>query len=916
LLYIILCHSLSARSQPVPDPIAERYADKDTTNIQLRKYTVLYLVKFREFPGKSLGTYGVIRSLSPLHFILKRTNFDSTLQSIVSYQYVANNNWKASTNILNKLSAADSLTIQITATQVPQLCTILKRINHAWIVRIAAKDWDTFIQQPTVTFADLPRKASTESRVNSLDISANAINRAQLAYPNITGANITVSLKEDLFDTTDIDIAGRYIYNPQASASIASHATIMATMIAGAGNSGEKGLGAASHATLCPADFNYSLLPEDSNYIRAYHVSIQNHSYGTGIENYYGTEAMAFDEQVYESDTLLHVFSSGNIGTDGDSAGLYQGLNGYANLSGNFKQAKNILVIGATDDSLHVPALSSKGPAYDGRVKPELVAYGIDGTSGAAALTSGITALLQDAYKQQYNTAPSAALVKALLINSATTVNNRPLSYSSGYGSIHAFYALHDLQHKQFMQGNSNGDFTIQVPEGMQSLKVTLCWNDPPANANAANALINDLDLTVTDAQGNTYLPWVLSAIPVADSLAAAPHRARDSLNNTEQVSISTPPEGTLHIHVAAKHLNTPSQAFYIAYSFQAKQHFEWQSPAPKQVILAGSSVPFPLRWETNLNGKGDIQVSFDKGSSWLTIASQVNTATSLFYWSIPDTFTTALFKYITPDTSFISDTVYLSPRLTLQTGYDCGESAMIFWNNRATAYQVYHMGDEYLLPYTQTVDTFLTISSPAITSPYYVVSPIHPDGWTGLKSYATNYQLQGTGCYIKNLLADITTDNNVALTLMLGTTYQLQKFYWERLSGNSYISLDTAMVNNSTTYMYEDKTAPEGLLYYRIRFLTTAGQVIYSDPVSINMLRQHDYMVFPNPVSSTLNVISKSLNTMQVQLFDMGGKRVYETSILGTQSTLSLNGLAAGIYICVIFDNGKKVFSTKVVKL
>ena len=57
--------------------------------------------------------------------------------------------------------------------------------------------------------------------------------------------------------------------------------------------------------------------------------------------------------------------------------------------------AKNILTVGATDSFSIVAALSSKGPAHDGRVKPELVAFGEDGSSGAAALVSGTSLLLQ-----------------------------------------------------------------------------------------------------------------------------------------------------------------------------------------------------------------------------------------------------------------------------------------------------------------------------------------------------------------------------------------------------------------------------------------------------------------------------------------------------------------------------------------
>lgn len=913
LLHLLLCQSLSAGAQELPDQVAARYASKDISATSSRKHTVYYLVKFREYPGESLRDYGVVKSLSQVHFILKNTHFDSCLQQRVVYVMPANNNWKASMKLLHSLSLEDSLHLIVTASATPAYCRVLQQHGKNYSILLFTKDWDDFIAQSFISFADVQRKASPEQRINSADISANAINTVQQQYPAIKGTHITVSLKEDLFDTTDLDLAGRFLYNAHASLNFSSHATIMATMIAGAGNNGEKGLGAAPQALLCPADYSYSLMPEDSAYMHDYRVSVQNHSYGTGIENYYGVEAVAYDEEVYQADTILHVFSSGNVGTTGDTTGIYQNLKGFANLTGTFKQAKNVLVVGATDDSLHVPGISSKGPAYDGRIKPELVAFGIDGSSGSAALTSGVAALLQQGYQQVYHAMPSAALVKAILINSAV---GKGISYSSGFGSLHALHAMQTLEQKHFLRGTDGGDFAIQVPAGVQQLKITLCWNDPAAAANAASALVNDLDLSVTIGSSQ-YLPWVLSSVPVLDSLSASPHRSRDSLNNVEQITIDNPAAGNVQIHVSAHRLKEPGQTFYIAYGYSAKNTFEWQNPGPKEVIAAGSPVPTPLRWTSNVTAKGNISCSYDKGATWQSIATQLNTSTGLYYWTIPDTFSVALLKYTTPDTSFVSDTFYLSPRLALQTGYDCGDSAMIFWNTlpHAGGYQLYNMGTTYLLPYTQTADTFLTIAA-AGNSPYYAVSPLHTDGWNGLKSYATNYQLQGTGCYFKSLLATENGDENVLLHLSLGTTYRLERLYWERLSGNGYVTLDSVPVNTNTIYEYTDNNTPEGLLTYRVKLVTADGRVLYSAPASVYVLRQHDYMIFPNPASSYVTVLSRQVDQLQMQVFDMSGKLILTKVVASLQESIAVSELAPGTYVCVLLNNGKKVFTTKLVKL
>ena len=132
------------------------------------------------------------------------------------------------------------------------------------------------------------------------------------------------------------------------------------------------------------------------------------------MENDYGLNAIAFDKSANNNEGLLHVFSSGNSGSATSNSGVYSGITGFANLTGNFKMAKNILTVGAVDSFGNVAPLSSRGPAYDGRIKPELVAFQKNGTSEAAALVSGTALLLQQYYKNQNaDSVLPSALVKS-----------------------------------------------------------------------------------------------------------------------------------------------------------------------------------------------------------------------------------------------------------------------------------------------------------------------------------------------------------------------------------------------------------------------------------------------------------------------------------------------------------------------
>jgi hypothetical protein len=66
--------------------------------------------------------------------------------------------------------------------------------------------------------------------------------------------------------------------------------------------------------------------------------------------------------------------SAGNVGESFATDGKYANIPGYANLTGNFKMAKNIITVGAIDPKENIPPQSSAGPLYDGRIAPQLTA--------------------------------------------------------------------------------------------------------------------------------------------------------------------------------------------------------------------------------------------------------------------------------------------------------------------------------------------------------------------------------------------------------------------------------------------------------------------------------------------------------------------------------------------------------------
>ncbi|WP_166437060.1 S8 family peptidase [Niastella caeni] len=772
---------------------------------------------------------------------------------------------------------------------------------------------------PFVRFVDVPRQPHEELAIGSFDNSLNTINLVHSRFPQLTGSNLVVSIKENKPDTTDIDFRGRYISTPLSSNSISSHASYMATIIAGGENSFYTGSGVVPAASIVSSNFT-NLLPDTDNAYKQYGISAQNHSYGTGLENYYGADAAAYDASIINNPGLLHVFSSGNSGNQ-TGTGLYAGINNMANITGSFKMAKNILTVGATDSFGNVAVLSSRGPAYDGRIKPELIAFGEDGSSGAAAHTSGAVLLLQQFYKEKNSgSLPPASLVKAALVNSADDRGTKGPDYLSGYGSLNSYKALQCLVNDQYFSGSvaqgGTQTFSLPVAANIRQLKLTLCWTDPAAIANAPKALVNDLDIElVNNGNGQVWQPWVLSAAPIIDSLLLPAVRKKDTLNNVEQITIDNPAVGTYTIRVKGFAVPTGSQLFFIAWQVTAADQFQWQFPVSVDYVKGGENNL--VRWSSSFNtNTGLLQYSVNKGVSWQTINNATPLAAGSAYWPAPDTFQTALLRMTINGQTFTSDTFTISSVLPLMVGFNCPDSAMIYWDKvpGVNNYTVYRLGEKYLQPLLTSADTSLIIRQPGNLL-WYTVAPVIGNRH-GLKAYTINYQTQGVDCYLKSFLVDLEDENTGLLTAEIGTAYNVKSISFEKLTGKGYQLLQAFQPVTSLSFQLNDKNLADGVNTYRVKIELTNGKIIYSDPQSIYYFLTTRYIIFPNPVkaTSTLWVLTKEepQNT-HLLLYNTMGQKVLQYRLTQTAESIPLPGLKSGIYFILIQKNGKKDYSGKV---
>jgi hypothetical protein len=393
-----------------------------------------------------------------------------------------------------------------------------------------------------------------------------------------------------------------------------SHGTHVAGIVAGNGATGELddygalwGLGVAPGAHIVvqrlfdgegaytpDGPFTFEQLTRDATTAGA---DIGSNSWGDDTQGRYDISAAEFDALVRDANAQLAgdqpyilEFSAGNAGPG-------------AQTIGSPAVAKNVIATGASQNNRFdyfiydagqeaMADFSSRGPAEDGRIKPDVVAPGTwisslrsplgndefawadisfnylfqGGTSQAGPQVSGAAAVFVQWYRDQNNgTTPSPALVKAALINSAVDMDDAtetdPVpNNDEGWGRVDLTQIIGSDRVYDFVDQSvtlatgQQYERQIVVADETVPLFVTVAYTDVPGFPGAVPALVNDLDLEVVAPDGRVYRG---NQFINGDSIADSP--AADSLNNVECVFIGELLAGPYTIRVRAR--NVPGDA-------------------------------------------------------------------------------------------------------------------------------------------------------------------------------------------------------------------------------------------------------------------------------------------------------------------------------------------------------------------
>lgn len=705
------------------------------------------------------------------------------------------------------------LNFDLTSAKLQAYRILEVRIAFNRLKELAALPFVEYVQ--TIPSGDQPLNYNSRfgSRANFLN--------ASLADggKGLNGEGVVLGIGDNADVQTHVDFAARLI-NRAPEPITAGHGHHTTGTMAGAGNIVELYRGYAPKATIISQGFNGIILNAPT-YVNDYGMVVTNNSYGDIIDcSYYGTydlTSQLLDQMAFDLPNLSNVFAAGNSGTA--SCTPFQAT--YHTVLGGYQSSKNVVTVGATNDSGAVAAFSSRGPVKDGRVKPDLTAMGQgvasdwfnngysynNGTSMAAPAVSGGLALLYQRYRQiNSGSNPKNGLMKAILCNGASDRGNAGPDYQYGYGWMNLFRSIgmieNNLYFNSAVTNGSTNTHTITVPVNTAQLKVMLYWNDPAASPLSAKTLVNDLDLEVTDPSSTTNFPKILDTSNANLNNAAV--TGADHLNNIEQVVINNPTAGSYTLKVKGTAIaQNPSQEYFLVYD-----------PIPVQLKitapvggegLAPTTGPYDISkisWDAyGLTGTVHIDFSTDGGATWSSIAAGVDVNRVVYSWSVPNVSTSQALVRITKDVTGETTTSNIFtitgiPAVSLAST-QCEGYININWNAvaGATDYEVMMLQGDDMKPITTTTATSYTFSGLSKDSVYWVTVRARVNGKPGRRTDAVRRQPNDGTC------SGSISDNDLKIDAIIAPTSG-RKFTSTQLNAATPITvriknLDDASVTN-----------------------------------------------------------------------------------------------------------------------
>ena len=688
----------------------------------------------------------------------------------------------------------------------------------------------TTAKQAFVIYVELPEPPAELEIEDEISMTRGAYVNGYYNGNGITGDGITIAVNEGgIVDTIWDPSFKNRIDRSLESGTVSGHKTGVSWRMASAGNINPVLRGHAFGATLMSGGINFTNAAQAN-------VNIVNNSFGYGCipaGPTYNSGAATNDFLVRSYNRFMITYSCGNMGAS--SCANYGAGPGWGNITGLVKSGKNIFAVGAMNPDDQLTGFSSRGPAMDGRILPDITATGPGGTSHASPNLAGVNAMLTEAYRNvNSNQWPNSGLIKGIILNSADDIENPGPDFKTGFGRINARRALEVIDNSQFVLNSvANGavtNNTIAVPAGVSRVKISIYWNDREATPGiTGKTLVNDLDLRVQDPNGTWTQPWILNPFPDPDSLNLVAFHGTDTLNNVELVTIDNPTSGNYTVEVSGTLVPFGPQFYHVIYSF-VYDSITVIYPHGGEGLVPGENRR--IRWDAFDTGQTfDIEFSNDSGMTWQPVVSGLASDIRSYNWTIPNSISgNCLVKVKTNTQEDISQSRFtiVAPPANLNLAWRCADSALIAWDSvpGALGYRVTRLGNKYMDFETYSSDPYTMIYNLSSSDKEWVsVQTILPDSGTSRRAIAIEIAPGDFNCIGADVsLAEIVSPSGGYFPSCLTNDSLDLKLKLKNTGTASLTFLPIAYQINGGTIAYDTLQSP----------LNSAAEVVFTIPSAI----------------------------------------------------------------------------------
>lgn len=452
---------------------------------------------------------------------------------------------------------------------------------------VARADFEAIAGIPSVQFVEPAPEITFRNNTARGVVQSNTPGNVPLHNAGLTGLGQTIAVCDSGLDTAHcafIGVGKLVAFN--GAPNVTDHGTHVACIAAGdavvAGDLRGHAYQAGLVFSRTPA-FTFDQLGDVFEIQASQGAFVHSNSWGDDNATIYTGMCRSIDDFMHADEDQLVVFAATN-----------------QTLLRTPENSKNALSVAAVNDSPNQDFYCSGGFGLtsDDRLKPDVAAPGCSitsadgltacstrttsGTSMATPAVSATAVLLRQYFTEgRYPTGtptpsdafvPSGALLKAMLINSATGVvgvPDLPASENSfrAWGRILSDDVAYlpgdtrrtcvvDVRNADGLVSGGFFEVPVLVTGSAELLKITLTWTDPPPAPGIQTALVNDLNLTVTAPNATAYLGNNFTGG------VSAPGGAADTRNNVEQVHISAPDPGVWTVRIDASSIPEGTQGF------------------------------------------------------------------------------------------------------------------------------------------------------------------------------------------------------------------------------------------------------------------------------------------------------------------------------------------------------------------